>query len=190
MKLLYDLFPLLLFFGAYLTFDIFVATAVAIAASVIQVGAYWWRHRRFEKMQLIGLGLLALLGGLTLVSRNSSFIMWKPTVVHWLFALVILGSHVVGKRTLADRVISMQITLPPSVTARVNFSWGVYFLVWGFVNLYIAFYFAPDWDPQLREKIWVYTKTIGFLVLTGLFIVAQALYLGRYVPDDAPGRAP
>ena len=40
MKFLYDLFPLLLFFAAFKFYDIYVATAVAIAASFVQTGLF------------------------------------------------------------------------------------------------------------------------------------------------------
>src|SRR4030065_2283520 len=66
MKFLYDLFPLLLFFAAFKFYDIYVATAVAIAASFLQTGLFWLTHRRFETMHLITLGVIAVFGGLTL----------------------------------------------------------------------------------------------------------------------------
>ena len=67
MKFLYDLFPLLLFFAAFKLYGIYVATAVAIAASFLQVGFYWWKHRRFETMHLITLAIIVIFGGLTLL---------------------------------------------------------------------------------------------------------------------------
>ena len=70
MKFLFDFFPVLLFFVAFKLSDIFVATAVAIAASFIQVGIFWVRHHRFETMHLITLGIIVIFGGATLLLRD------------------------------------------------------------------------------------------------------------------------
>ena len=96
MKFLIDFFPVLLFFVAYKVYDIYVATAVAIAASAFQVGWLWLRHRRAETMHLVTLGLLVVFGGLTIALQDRTFIMWKPSIVNWLFAAAFLLSHFVG----------------------------------------------------------------------------------------------
>ena len=62
MKLLADLFPVLLFFVAYQLYDIYVATGVAIAASVLQVGYLFLRGRKIENTHWMTLGLLVVFG--------------------------------------------------------------------------------------------------------------------------------
>ena len=64
MKFLTDFLPILLFFVAYQLYDIYVATAVAIAASALQVGYLWLFRKKIEKMHLVTLGLLVIFGGL------------------------------------------------------------------------------------------------------------------------------
>lgn len=183
MKLLFDFFPILLFFIAYKVWDIYAATAVAIAASVVQVGAHWWRHRRLENMHLVTLGLVVVLGGATLLLHDNRFIMWKPTLVNWLFALAFLGSHFIGEKTLVQRIMGGQISLPAPVWNRLNWSWVVFFLLLGAANLYVAFYFAPELAAEEREAIWVNFKLFGMMGLTFAFIIAQALYMARYMRD-------
>ena len=97
MKFLADFFPILLFFAAYQLYDIYVATAVAIASSALQVGYLWLTRHKVEKMHLITLALLIVFGGLTLLLRDPVFIKWKPTVVNWLFAAVFGGSQIFGR---------------------------------------------------------------------------------------------
>ena len=92
MQLLFDFFPLLLFFAAYKWYGIFVATGVAIVASIIQVSVHWLRNRRFETAHLTTLGVIVVFGGLTLIFRDDTFIKWKPTIVNWLFAAIVLAS--------------------------------------------------------------------------------------------------
>ena len=96
MKLLFDSFPLILFFGAFKLYDIYVATAVAILASCLQVSWFWYKNRRVEVMHMITLSVIVVFGGLTLFLQNDVFIRWKPTIIYWLFATIVLGSHFIG----------------------------------------------------------------------------------------------
>jgi len=185
MKFLYDLFPLLLFFAAFKLYDIYVATAVAIAASFVQVGAFWWRHRRFETIHLVTLGVIVVFGGLTLILRDDTFIKWKPTLVYWILAALVLGSQVVGKKTAIERLLGAQMTLPPRVWAHQNLSWGIFFVILGALNLYVAFYYAPELDAAARQEIWVQFKVFGLLALTLAFAVLQALLMARHVSAQA-----
>ncbi len=212
MKLLFDFFPILLFFIAYKVFGIYAATAVAIAAAVVQNAVFWFRHRRFENMHLITLGLIVVLGGATLVLQDKSFIMWKPTAVNWMFALAFLGSQFFGEKTLVERMMSHAIQIPRSAWTRLNMSWVIFFISMGFANLYVAnFYFiaeaaltaaanapveiencATQFNGELlslcqsaheAEEQWVNFKLFGMMGLTILFVIGQAFYLARHVKD-------
>jgi len=176
MKLLYDFFPIVLFFIAYKTYDLYVATAVIIAASALQVGVSWLRHRKIEKMHLITLVIVVVFGGLTLILKDPVFIKWKPTVVNWLFAVAFLGSQFIGKKTLVERMMSTQVDLPGPVWRRLNLTWVGFFIVMGVANLYVAFNFSED--------TWVNFKLFGVLGLTFVFIIVQAFYISRHMPDE------
>ena len=102
MRFLFDFFPVLLFFIAYKMYDIFVATAVAIAASFIQVSGFWLKYRRFETMHLVTLGLIAILGGLTLILHDPRFLMWKVTAVNYAFGIAFIGSQFIGRKPLVQ----------------------------------------------------------------------------------------
>ena len=184
MKFLYDLFPLLLFFAAFKLYDIYVATAVAIVASVVQVAAFWWRHRRFETLHLVTLAVIVVFGGLTLILRDDTFIKWKPTLVYWILAGIVLGSQWLGQKTATERLLGHQLTLPPQVWARQNLSWGIFFIVLGALNLYVAFYYAPELDAVARQDIWVKFKVFGLLGLTLAFTLLQAAFMARHLPAN------
>jgi intracellular septation protein len=157
MKLLLDFFPILLFFIAYKLAGIYVATAVAIVAAALQVGWGWWRSRKVEKMHLATMGLLVVFGGMTLAFHDPIFVMWKPTLVNWLFALVFLGSHFIGGRTLIERTMSHAIDLPSAIWPRLNLLWVAFFFLSGAANLYVVYDFSG-----------FYTAQQGLLVATGL----------------------
>lgn len=139
MKLLLDFFPVLLFFVAYKLQGIYVATGVAIAASALQVGWIWLRQRRVETLPLATLGLLAVFGGLTIALQNPIFVMWKPTLVNWLFGAVFLGSHWIGGRTLIERMMSHAIEVPSRIWTRLNLAWVLFFLLAGLANLFVVY---------------------------------------------------
>ncbi len=178
MKFLFDFLPILLFFVAYKLYDIYVATAVAIGAALVQTLVWRMKHGRFEKMHLVTFGLLLLFGGLTLALRDPTFIKWKPTVINWLFAAVFLGSTWIGDKPLVERMMSHAIQVERAIWARLNWVWTGFFASMGGVNLYVAYSFD--------EATWVNFKLFGMLGLTLAFVVAQALYLARYMEHENP----
>jgi len=183
MKFLIDFFPVLAFFVAYYIVDdtsqrIYVATAAAIVAAFIQVSVYWIIHRRFEKMHLVTLAIILVLGGLTLLLQDKRFIMWKPTAVNWLFAIVFLLSEFIGKKPMIQRMMDHAITIPAQIWYTLNRSWIAFFIFSGAINLFVAYNFA--------ENIWVNFKMFGILGLTLLFAVGQAFYLAKFITE--PGK--
>jgi intracellular septation protein len=178
MKFVVDLLPVLLFFAAYHLYDIYVATAAAIAAAVIQAGVTWIRHRRVETAQQVTLGLLLVFGGLTLALRDPDFIKWKPTVVNWLFAAAFFVSGLILERNLLRRIMDHSISLPERVWQRLNWAWVGFFLLLGATNLFVAYRFP--------EPVWVNFKLFGLTGLTLLFVIGQGIYMARHLPASEP----
>jgi intracellular septation protein len=110
MKLLFDLFPVILFFIAFKAYDIFVATAVAIAATMAQIIYMKIKHGKVEKMLVASGLIIAILGGTTLLLHDKQFIMWKPTVLYWLLALTILISGLVYKKYYVKDVLQKHLS--------------------------------------------------------------------------------
>jgi intracellular septation protein len=184
MKFLYDFFPLILFFTAAKLYDIYVATGVAIAASAIQVIWYYYRNKRFETMHMVTLGVLVVFGGMTILFHDDTFIKWKPTIVNWIFAVILIGSHWIGSKTIIEHLLSKQVELPGKVWHNLNVSWSLFFLVMGALNLYIAFYYRLELDEQARTDIWINFKVFGITGLTFVFVIIQAFYMAKYIPED------
>mgnify|MGYP000928008142 CR=1 FL=1 len=181
MKLLFDFLPILLFFIAYKSADLYVATGVLIVATLAQVGWIWLRQRQVEKLPLITAGLVLVFGGATLILHDPVFVKWKPTVVNWLFAVAFFRSYFVGEKTLLERMMGSQLELPASVWVKLTFAWAIFFLAMGAANLFVAFTF--------EENTWVNFKLFGMLGLTLVFVVAQAAYMSRHLKiDDTPSK--
>jgi intracellular septation protein len=148
MKLLIDFFPILLFFVAYKLAGIYMATGVAIAASAVLVTWVWVRQRRVEKMPLVTLGLLVVFGGLTIALHNPIFVMWKPTIVNWLFGSVFLASQWIGERSLTERMMGQAIEVPTRIWTRLNLAWSLFFFLLGLANLYVVYVWSGFYDAQ------------------------------------------
>jgi intracellular septation protein len=175
MKFLFDLFPVLLFFVAFKLADIYVATGVAIAASLLQVAWLKLRRQRVEPMLWASLAIIVVFGGATLVLQDETFIKWKPTVLYWLFGVVLAGAALVFRRNLIRSMLSEQVKLPEPMWARLNWSWVGFFAFMGAANLYVAYHYPTD--------LWVNFKLFGGMGLMLLFVVVQALFLARYMEE-------
>ncbi|MXZ80022.1 MAG: septation protein A [Gammaproteobacteria bacterium] len=185
MKILLDFFPLIIFFAAFKLYDIFVATAAAIVATFIQIAVMRLKHRRFEPMHLITLAIITVFGGLTILLHDDVFIKWKPTIVNWIFSLVILAMQFTKKSAL-EYVMGSQISLPATAWRNLNLSWAAFFLSMGGLNLYVAFFHNLGADPEIRTEVWVNFKVFWMFGLTLVFAVGQFFFLYRYLKDDAP----
>jgi intracellular septation protein len=206
MKLLFDFFPIILFFlgyyqaepliqhtfvGALLQADLqkhvaaaIVATGIALVANAAQVAWTLLRHRRVQKMHLFSFAIFLVMGTTTIILADPDFLKWKPTVINWLFAVAFFASFFIGERNLVERMMSSSIELPDAVWTRLNIAWIVFFLVSGAANLYVAFFYGLDLDAETRMDTWVNFKLFGLIGLTLIFIILQALYLARHIVEE------
>lgn len=199
-KILFDLFPIFLFFIAFKLagsnpeqaaalaasvsypadpkqLPILMATAVAIIATVVQIAWVWLRHGKVDAMLWVSLALVVVLGGATLWLHDPTFIKWKPTVLYWLFALVLAGSHLLFKKNLIRTMMQQaQMELPETLWVKLNYSWVIFFAVMGVVNLYVANNFSL--------AAWVNFKLFGFMGMMLAFMLLQGLVLAKYIEKE------
>ncbi|EAR60818.1 septation protein A [Neptuniibacter caesariensis] len=176
MKLLLDFLPIIIFFAVYKTTnDIILATAILIPATLLQMLYTWFKTHKIEKMQLVTLVLVVLLGGATVLFQDKTFIQWKPTIVNWLFGIAFLGSQFIGEKTIVERLMGGSISMPAFAWKKLNIAWVIFFIVLGIVNLFVAYTFS--------EEIWVEFKLFGMLGLTLVFVIAQGFYLSRHMEN-------
>jgi intracellular septation protein len=176
MKFLFDLFPVLLFFAAFKVAGIYVATAVAIGATFLQIGVLAVMRRKIEPMLWISLGIIVVFGGATLALRDETFIKWKPTVLYWMFGVALAFSELALRRNLIRSMLGAQLQLPDPVWRRLNWSWVTFFAFMGAANLLVAFNFSTDQ--------WVNFKLFGGTGLMLAFVIGQALFLSRHIEEQ------
>ena len=193
MRQLLEFLPIVLFFIVYQlrgetisiggwehTLDgIFSATAVLMAATLLQVFISYLLSRKLEKRALWMLLAVFVFGGATLLFRNQMFIQWKPTIFNWALALAFAGSQFIGNRNLMERTLGSQLELPKQVWTRLNLLWIANFTVVGALNLVVAYLYS--------EEAWVSYKlysAIGFtLVLTVLTALLVSPHLSAQDTD-------
>lgn len=175
MKLLFDLFPVFLFFIAFKFQGIYVATAVAMIATTLQIIWAKYRHGKVDVVLWITFAIVGVFGSATLLLHNENFIKWKPTMLYWIFSVILLFSNLIFKKNLMRSLLHEKIALPVHAWNRLNLSWSLFFAMLGFINLYVAFNFSTD--------TWVDFKLFGFTGLMLVFILAQGAWLSKYIDE-------
>jgi intracellular septation protein len=175
MQLLVEFFPLLLFFAAYLWQGIYVATGVAIIASIAQIVWIHWKHGRAGVTHWLSLVIIVGFGGATLLLQDKTFIMWKPTVLYALFGAILAVGKVAFSRDLLAHLMK-GVVLPAAVWTRLTWAWVAFFAFMGVANWYVAFHYS--------EQTWVLYKVWGGIGLMLLFVLVQGLWLSRHLPEE------
>ena len=170
MQQLLDYIAILAFVVVYfVTRDIFLATAVLMAGVTLQVGAYWLLKKPIGNELKVTFWASILLGGMTLVLRDETFIQWKPTIVNWLLAAALAGAHLIAKTFLIKRMLGQVLKLPDEAWFVLTYGWAAGFFFAGALNLWVAYTFSMD--------TWVTFKFVGLLALNMVFLIGTFAYL-------------
>ncbi len=177
MKFFFDLLPILLFFITFKLTDhnIYAATGVAMAATLGQIIWSKYKHNKVDKILWISFVIVGLLGGATLLFHNEMFIKLKPSVLYWLFSLILFIAKFFFHKNLIRSLLHEKITLPFHVWKQLNYAWSGFFFFLGFANLYVAFNYSTD--------TWVDFKLFGFTALMFIFVVIQGMWLVKYLDE-------
>jgi intracellular septation protein len=208
MKFLFDFFPILLFFGVFklgernpeTAFEIasqylsglisggaikpdqapiMLATVVVILATVFQIAYVKLRGRKVDGMLWVSFAIITLFGGATIYFHDENFIKWKPTILYWVFALALFVAQFGFKKNLMRQVMEQTIKLPEAVWNKVGLSWMGFFFVLGLLNLFVAFVVY-----KTDTSAWVSFKLFGITGIFFVFIIAQTLFLSKYIEEE------
>jgi intracellular septation protein len=177
MSQLFELIPLIGFFIAYKTHDIYMAVVVLMVLMGLGLVVHRLQKKTISNMQWISFMLMVIFGSITLFFRNDIFIKWKPTVLNWGFALAFFISHFVSKKNFTERIMSAaKLNADKATWNKLNIAWVLFFLVSGALNIFVAYSFSTD--------VWVNFKLFGLFGLTFLFAIGQAVYLKNHLTND------
>lgn len=179
MRFIFDFIIIIAFFIAYKLWGLYVATAVIMGGSALQLLFHRWHDGKWDKFSLRLAVIIWVLGGATLILHNGIFIKWKPTIVYWVLTILFLGSHFLAKMPILQKLLGSKISLPDFVWRRLNVSWGLFFLFLGALNVYVIYNYSTN--------VWVYFKLIGCIGLSVIFMTFQGIYMARHMQkDDTP----
>ncbi|OGT58716.1 MAG: hypothetical protein A3F14_04740 [Gammaproteobacteria bacterium RIFCSPHIGHO2_12_FULL_43_28] len=181
MQLLYEIFPVFLFFMAFKFYDIYVATVVGIVATSLQIVINRLTYKRWDHKQLVTLAVFLVFGGMTLYFHNPIFVKWKPTIVFWAFAIIILFVQFFMHKSIMQGLLKNMLPenqcVPEQVWKRLNVAWALFFMSLGTLNLYVAY--------SLSDDAWVNFKFYGITAALFVFSLFQTFYLMRYMTDTS-----
>ena len=170
MQQLLDYIAILAFVVVYfITRDMFLATGVLMAGVTLQVGAYYLLKKPIGNELKVTFWASMGLGTLTLLLRDETFIQWKPTIVNWLLALVLIGAHLFARNFLIKRMLGQVLHLPDQAWMALTYGWATAFFSAGALNLWVAYNFSMD--------TWVTFKFVGLLLLNIVFLICTFAYL-------------
>jgi intracellular septation protein len=176
MKILIDFLPILLFFGSFKLYDIYVGTAVLMAATVIQMAVIYSMDRKLQAMHKITLALVLLFGTLTLVLHDDRFIKWKPTVLYAAMAIGLAVAIWGLRKNFLKLLLGSQLDLPDAIWHRLNVAWVVYTAFMAAINAYVVMYYSTE--AWVTFKLWGYAFPLAF-------IIGQGLYIAPHIKADA-----
>ena len=214
MKFLLDFFPIALFFIVYKTMGLYAAIYAMIGATALQMLITRLQTGKFEKTHIITFGLLVVFGGITLAIKDPAFIMWKVSVLYVVFALALILSMWIGEKTLLQRMLGKEMTLPAKVWHQLTWFWGVGFSGIALVNAYYVdialstreqLFSQSTLDPKVElteldcastaveqlclaaqqsEEAWVNFKLFGTMGLTFALIIITVIFISKYIKEE------
>ncbi|HAD99310.1 MAG TPA: intracellular septation protein A [Gammaproteobacteria bacterium] len=214
MKFLLDFFPIALFFIVYKTMGLYAAIYAMIGATALQMLITRLQTGKFEKTHIITFGLLVVFGGITLAIKDPAFIMWKVSVLYVVFALALILSMWIGEKTLLQRMLGKEMTLPAKVWHQLTWFWGIGFSGIALVNAYYVdialstreqLFGQSTLDPKVElteldcastaveqlclaaqqsEEAWVNFKLFGTMGLTFVLIIITVIFISRYIKEE------
>jgi intracellular septation protein len=184
MQLLVDLGPVVIFMLTYNLAhkrvpegqEIFLATGVFVAATLIAVGYAWFVQKRLPPMLIVTAVVVCVFGGLTIALHNALFIKIKPTIVNLLYAAVILGGLAVKQNVWKMLFQNAFPKLPDAVWNTFALRWGLFFVFLAGLNEFI-------WR-SFSEAFWANFKVFGVMPLTFVFMLANMPLLLKHAPKD------
>ena len=153
-----------------------LATIAVIIGSIVQIIWAKLHYKKVDNTLWLSALLVIVMGGMTLYFQNDAFIKWKPTLLYWTFAVVLIGTSLFAKKNLIKNMMGKEISMPDSIWNKLNLAWALFFSALGVLNLYVAFNYSID--------TWASFKLFGTMGLMFLFIIGQSLAINKYISEN------
>lgn len=159
-QLFVDFFSTIVFLAVYAaTGDILIATVVAIAGAIGQFVRARIKQQKLDIMTWASLGLVVVLGGATLLTKDPRFVLVKPAIGH--FAI---GAIMLRKGWMLRYLPPMVRDNIPDLAIRAGYAWAALMFILG-IGV-IAFAMTGD------VKLWAFYVTV---IAIGAKVLAFAI---------------
>ncbi len=166
-----DFAPLVGFFIAFKFYGMMAATGVVLGLSLIALGLSYWIERKIPVMVVASSLIVLVLGGITLLSGDTSFIKMKPTLLYGSFAIA-LGVGVLKGKGYISYILRQAIEMPDHAWLTLSKRWMIFFALMAIANECV-------WR-LMTEDAWVKFKVFGLLGLTFAFMLTQIPFIYRH----------
>jgi intracellular septation protein A len=157
-----------------ITHDLAIATWVAIAVALVQLGVSLARRESIPALQWLSLVLVISLGSASLITADSRFIRFKPSFVHFAIAVVML------KRGWQLRY--MPEIVRTWMTERELVSWGYVWAV-GMMLMGVINAAAAQWLDVAGWGVVLTGLLMAKLVLFGVQYASMRILIGRRIAN-------
>lgn len=163
-QLFLDFLSAIVFLALYaFTENLYLATGLAVAVSLTQIGVAKLRGEPVDAMQWLVLFLVLVLGGATLLANDGRFIMVKSSISHAAIGIVMLRPGWMGR--YLPKIVTDNLS--PQFILVAGYCWAAWFFVLAAANLIVALNF----DFQF----WAWFFLVGLMGGKVLAVVVQYL---------------
>ena len=148
---------------------IYFATFILMISYSIQFLILFYT-KSVKKIHYITLFIILIAGFSTLYFKNPFFIKIKPSIVYWGFALFFIVNHVMKRESIIKKLLQEQVTLSKKNWDILSYSWIVFFIGCGILNLYVANFFTEEKWVEFKFYVLGMILPITFIMLNGIFI--------------------
>ncbi len=161
------------------TFPVIWATAVAILATFIQLAIYLICKKKIEPTFWLSLVVIVIFGSLTIYFNNGLFIQWKPSILYWLMAGILIFARLTH-RNFAKTIMSKgEISMSEKAWRQLQDMWIVLLTLFGVINLAVVY--TTSMDTWVNFKLYgLFALTIVFTIVTVIFVTKQ----GSHIHND------
>ena len=148
---------------------IYFATFILMISYSIQFLILFYT-KSVKKIHYITLFIILIAGFSTLYFKNPFFIKIKPSIVYWGFALFFIVNHVMKRESIIKKLLQEQVILSKKNWDTLSYSWIIFFVGCGILNLYVANFFTEEKWVEFKFYVLGMILPVIFIMLNGIFI--------------------
>ena len=155
--------------------NLVAATAAVMAATVIAVVVSFWKVGRVSPVLMFNAAIVLIFGAVAVYMNDETFVKIKLTVLYAMFALILVFGMATGRPLLKLLLGDAFPALDADGWRKLTRNWAIFFALLAVLNEALR--------QVLTNDQWALFKFPGVLVLTVLFMLAQAPLLMRHAEE-------